>query len=104
MSATRDKNVCRLDIAMDDAAGVCRVERIGDLDAEREQLLNGHGVATDFLLQRYAIEELHGDEGPPVVLAYVIDGADIRMIEGGGGLGLTQKTSSCLGVLRDGIG
>ena len=104
VSAPGDKNVGRLDIAMDDAAGVRRIERVGDLDAEREQFLHRHGLAADFLLQRHAVEELHGDEGLAVVLADVVDGADIRMIEGGGGLGLAQETGPRLGVLRDTIG
>ena len=35
MSAPGDEDVCRLDIAMDDALGVRRVQCIGDLDRQR---------------------------------------------------------------------
>jgi hypothetical protein len=45
VSAERDEDVCRFDMAMDDAAGVSCIECIGDLDAKREQFLDGQWTA-----------------------------------------------------------
>ncbi len=40
LAALRDEDVGRLDVAMYDPAGVCRVERVGDLDGDIEQLVD----------------------------------------------------------------
>src|ERR1700689_66600 len=43
--------------------------------------------------QRHPLKTLHSNEGPALVLADVIDGADIGMIEGRGRLGFATKAS-----------
>ena len=48
---------------MDDAFRVCSVECIGDLDGERQNQLGVHGTPGNAVLQRHAVEKLHGDEG-----------------------------------------
>jgi hypothetical protein len=34
------------------------------------------------VLERVTLEQLHGDEGPALVLVYVVNGADVGMVEG----------------------
>ena len=51
MTALGDKNVGRLDVAMDDALGMRRVERIGNLDRQRQQRVQFHGTPGDHVLQ-----------------------------------------------------
>src|ERR1035438_9294988 len=50
------------------------------------------------MFQRCAFKKLHGDEGSSVVFARVIDRANIRMIQCGGGLRLTLKATQDLGI------
>ena len=47
MSAIRDEDVCRLDVAMHDAFAVGGVERVGNLNREFEKLVGGQGAAAD---------------------------------------------------------
>jgi hypothetical protein len=50
-----------------------------------------YGLASDAVFEGHAFEVLHGDEGVAVVPADVVDGADVGVIQGGGGLDLTLK-------------
>ena len=78
MAALGDEDVGRLDVAVDDAFCVSCVERVGNLDGQGENSLGFHRRPVDAMLQRHAVQKLHGDEGRPVVLlADFVDGADI---------------------------
>ena len=72
MLPLRDEEVGRLDVAVHDARRVSGVERIGDLDGERQQQFDVERPSRDAVLQRHAIQELHGDERLAVVLADVV--------------------------------
>src|ERR1700744_5033989 len=52
------------------------------------------------MLERYAIEKLHGDEGLAVLFADVVDRANVWVIEGGSSLGFAAETLDCDGVVR----
>ncbi len=93
------KNIRRLNVAMDDSLGVGRVERVGDLDAQRKQRVQFHGTVADDVFQRRAVEVLHDDEGLAVLLANVVDGADIWMVERRCGPGLAAEALERLPVL-----
>ena len=56
------KDICRFDIAMNDAFGVSRIKRISNLYRQRKQPLDFERATRDAMLQRYAVEELHHDE------------------------------------------
>ena len=62
------------------------------------------GLAGDLLPQRLAFQQLHGDEGLPVGFVDFVNGADVRMIERGRGLGFALKTAQGLRVLGDVLG
>ena len=89
---------------MDDAFRVCSVECIGDLDGERQNQLGVHGTPGNSVLQRHTVEKLHGDERLPVLLANVVNRANIGVIQSGRGLGFTLKTRECLRVSSNFIG
>jgi hypothetical protein len=76
---------------MQDAERVGGVEAIGDLDAEVEHLADFQRPALDHLIERLALEQLHGDELRTVVLVDLVDRADVRMVQRRGGPRLAQE-------------
>ena len=109
MAALGDENVGGLDVAMDDAFRVRGVERVGDFDGERE-----HGVAIerasgDGVLERYAVQKLHGDEGLALrfinpLLVDFVNRANVGMVQRGSGLRLALKTGQSLRVFGHIVG
>src|SRR4029453_18442203 len=61
----------------------------------------GDGERTTFdpFRQCLPLKELHGDEVPALMLTYLVNRADIGMIEGGGGPCLTPKALERFGVV-----
>ncbi len=104
MAAFSDEDVCRLDVAVDNAFGVGCVEGVSDFDGQLEQGVVIERAACDGVLESHAVQELHGDEGLRLVFlgqVFVdfVNGADIGMVQGGGGLGLALETGQSLGIL-----
>ena len=89
---------------MDDALGVRGVERVGDFDGEREQRVQFHRPPGDQMLQRHALQKLHGDERLAVLLADVVDGADVGMIQRGSRLRFALEAAERLGIAGDFVG
>ena len=56
------------------------------------------------MLQGYALEKLHGDEGLAILLADVVDRADIGVVQGGCGLGFALKAGQSLVVAGHVVG
>ena len=50
VAAISHKNVCGLNVAMNDSFAVRGIERVGDLDAQRDQSLQFHGTTGDAVL------------------------------------------------------
>ena len=81
LAAIGDENIRRFDIAVNDAFRVRRVERVGDVDRERQQLLERQRIAVDRFLERSAFEQLQNEKRFPVVFADLVDRADVRVAE-----------------------
>ena len=77
LTALGNEDVRRLDVPMHDPFRVRGIERIGHFDGQREQGLGVHGLAGDAMLQRDPIQKLHGDKRLAVLLANVVDRADV---------------------------
>ena len=60
--------------------------------------------AGDAMLQRHALQKLHGDEGFAVLVVDFVDGADVGMVQGGGGLGFALEAAECLRVFGHVVG
>jgi hypothetical protein len=76
-----DEDVGGLDIAVDDAVLMRRVEAVGDLHGQLQQVFGREGLLAQVMLERAALHQLHDDELLAVVLADVEDGADAGMIQ-----------------------
>ncbi len=101
VAAFGDEDVSGLDVAVDDAFGVGGVEGVGNFDGECRGAVHLHRAAGDPVLEGLAFETFHGDEGLAVLFADVVDGADVGMIESGGGLGLAAKAGEGLRILSN---
>ena len=76
----REEEIRRLDVAVDDPAGVCDVERSARLVEPAERLLLPGRAGPEALGERAPGRVLHDDEGEPVlVLADVVDRDDERL-------------------------
>src|ERR1700756_3048954 len=82
MATGRNKNVRGLDVAMNDALGVRCVEGVGDFDGKGYERFDVEWTTRNLVFERGAFETFHCNEGPAFVLADVVDGADIGMIQG----------------------
>jgi hypothetical protein len=72
----RHQDVGRLQVAMDDPLLVRGVERVADLDARLDGLIEGHRPGDGL-----AVDELHHEVAAAVVLADVVQRADVRVVE-----------------------
>ena len=79
--ARADEDVGGFDVAVDDARGMRGVQRVGNLDAHVEQRVQAQRTGGEPILQRRALQILHDDERPPVLLADVVDRADVRVVQ-----------------------
>ena len=110
LSPPGHKNVRGLDVAVDDALRVRRVQGIRDLDGQVQQVLElksrlpGAISArsrrpTQSFLERLAFQELHRDERLPIGFVNLVNRADVRVIERGGGAGFALEAFERLAVL-----
>jgi hypothetical protein len=102
-SSLGDENVGGLDVAMRNALRVRGFECFGDLDSESEQVVGTRRPLGDALLERHAVEVLHDNAGAAVLLADVVDGADVRVVQGGRGTRLPFEPPEGVRVARDGF-
>ena len=79
--ALGDEDIRGLDVTVNNAAGVRRVEGIGDLDAQRKNRFQLHRAIADQVLECDAVEKLHDKECAIAFLANVVNRADIGMIQ-----------------------
>jgi len=76
---------------MDDAGGVGLGERGGDLCGERQGHGQGHGAVGDAGGQCLALDQFHHDGRLAGEFLHPVDGADVGVVQGGGGPGLAAE-------------
>src|SRR5207253_707072 len=98
----QQKDVVRLDVAMDEARAMRGAERGADLAHERRHLSRrAAAVALQELAEVHAAEELHDEEeGALFELARVVDGDDAGMIDPGHGARLLLEAHPHFGVVE----
>src|SRR5262249_24579190 len=93
------EDVCRLDVPMNNACRVSRVESVGDLNSQTQQRFGLNRTSGDAMLQRQAVQKFHDDEWLTFMLPDFVDRANIGMVQGGSGLCLTLKARQCLRIV-----
>jgi hypothetical protein len=76
---------------MNDSFSMSSVQSVSNLNRQREQNICIDRLSVDAVLQRHAIEKFHGNERLPVLLADVVNRADVVVIQRGCGLRFTLK-------------
>jgi len=66
---------------VDDAGGVTGVKSVSDFDSHLQRQFHVQRFTCRALAQIRAFEQLHGDEHQTVLLADLINGADVRVVQ-----------------------
>ena len=88
---------------MDDAARVRRRERIGDRNRDSQHLAEPHAVPRNERIEALATHVLHHDEIVAVGRLDLVNGDDVRVIEGRGGVCFLDKPAAAI-LVADAIG
>jgi hypothetical protein len=99
VAARRDEHIGRFEVAVHDALRVRRVECIGHFDSQLEELGRLEPSMREDLPERLAFEQLHDDIALPLVVADVVKGADVRVVQRGCGAGLPLEAVSGVRVV-----
>src|SRR5262249_40902545 len=100
MATLGDEDVSGLDVAMDDALGVSSIKRVGHFDADVQENFHVQGATHDEVLEGLPVQKFHWDERHTILFVNLVNGADVWVVQSGGGLRLTLKTSQCLWIVR----
>jgi hypothetical protein len=98
------KNVRRFDVAMDNASFVGSFKAIGNLQSQVEERFQRQRSSTHPGLQCLAFQKFHGDEGLAILLADVVNRANVWVVQRGRGLGLLLKAGQSLRVAGQFVG
>ncbi len=99
-----DEEVLGLQVPVDDPLLVRGGEAVDDLERVVDRLARRERAAREDRAQRLAFEELLDDVGRAVVLADVVDGGDVGVVQDAGGLGLLLEAAQAVGVGGEGGG
>src|SRR5215469_16710077 len=81
LTTRSDKDVSRLDIAVNESLSVRGLQGAGDLNPDVQSVVKAHRAAVDALLEGLAFQILHGDERTAIVFADIVNRADLWMIQ-----------------------
>src|SRR5581483_3519499 len=86
------KQVCRLNVPMNDTLGVSRFERVRSLNGKIEECADIQWLLLDALLEGCPVKKLHSDEGLAFMLSNFINGANAGMVQSRSSTGFAAKT------------
>ena len=104
MPAFSYKDVRRLDVSVRDAFNVCRLQRIGNFNSQLQQDIHLQRPPGNPLPQRLPLQILHGNERSALVLANLVNRADVRMIQRRSRPRFPAETFQCQRVTRRFLG
>src|SRR5882762_6528596 len=99
LSPLHEKYIRRLDVAVHDSFRVRRVEPVSDLNTDLQKFRNFDGLPANAVLECLAFEQLHSDKRPTFEFSNIVNRADVRMIEQGGGARFAAESLDRLRVL-----
>ncbi len=99
-----DEDVLGLQVPVDDPLLVRGGEAVDDLEGVVDRLARRELAAGEDGAEGLAFEELLDDVGRAVVLADVVDGGDVGVVEDAGGFGLLLEAAQAIGVGGEGGG
>src|SRR5262245_4003647 len=94
-------DVARLEVTVDDASPMRLVGRVRDLDADPQRLVPRQRTLLQSILQRLALEQLHDDVIGAVLMADVVEHADMRMVQRGDDTSLPLEAGAQVRVGRE---
>ena len=87
----RDKDVRRLDVAMNNTLPVRRCQALGDLSADFQDVLQRQRTDGNSIFERLAFQESHRQECLAAILVDLVDRTDVGVMQSGGGLSLPKE-------------
>ena len=81
LTSIGQEDVGRFDVAVDDPFGVGRVERVSKLRTQLEHIGSLERMPPQMLAERHAPNHLHDEKRLPLMLADVVQRADVRVVE-----------------------
>ena len=100
MPALGHEQICGFDVAVDDALGMSRRQRVGNLDGHLEEMLQFHRAIPDTVLQRLPIKKFHSDKASAILFANFVDRANVGMVQRRRGASFTTEAFQSLRVFR----
>jgi hypothetical protein len=94
-SASTQHDVGRLEVSMHDAGSVRLVERVGNLNPDRQRIFKRQGTLFQARRERGAIQVLHDEEVGACFAADVKERADVRVIQRGNRTRFTVEALAC---------
>jgi hypothetical protein len=94
-------NVRGLEVPVDDALLVSRLESFSDLPRDSERLVDRDRAALEALLKVFSLDEFKREGDRALVLRESMDGRDVRMVEGCEHLSLAAEAGHPLMILRE---
>jgi len=104
VAAVGNEDVGGLDVAVHNAAGMRGIECVGHFDGQVEQALQFERTSVERMLQGAAGQILHHDEQAAFMLANLMDGADVGMVQGGGSAAFAAEALKSLGIAGSFLG
>ena len=97
----RQHHVARLEVAVNDPLAVRPLQRLGDLHAVRDRLVERNLFAREPRGESLALDILHDEVIDRARLPDVVERADVRMIQLRDGAGFTLESLAEIGVIRE---
>ena len=93
-----EHDVAGLQVAVNDAAAVSFVERVGDFGANFQNLFGGKRAFGETVSKAFAFDAFHDQEISAVLRADVEEGTDVGMIQRGNGFGFALEAEFARGI------